>query len=309
MGKKVFLLSSVLSCFLFFVSAGDCFADVSAQFKQADNYKRNKQYEQAEAIYQQIITDYPGTDDAFKAQKALIFLYFATGKELQADATLQQLISGFYSHKDIAMTVCQVGDRYRQSKRYEKAEELYLNVIESWPQAEHALWSQMHLTIMYINTNRLSDAEASFQQMLAKFSDQGYIANTVLQVADVYRNSGKKDKALEIYQYVVDNWPEAEHAMWSQMRLTISHVDRGEQDKADAGFAKLVADFSEQKRIEKAVVQVADAYGQSQKHERAREIYQFAADTWPKADHTIWALMHVIIYHINDWELGEADAA
>ena len=87
MANKALLITSVLFGFLLSAAAGECLADASARFKQADDYKRNKQYEQAEAIYQQIVTDHPGTEDAFKAQKALVFLYFATGKELQTDAT------------------------------------------------------------------------------------------------------------------------------------------------------------------------------------------------------------------------------
>ena len=75
MKKKTLLISSVLSVVLLFLAVGVFFAGTSELLLQADTYREQGQYEQAEAIYLQIITGYPGTDYAFKAQKNLAILY------------------------------------------------------------------------------------------------------------------------------------------------------------------------------------------------------------------------------------------
>jgi hypothetical protein len=70
MVKKILFTSLALSGLLFSTMPPACFADAAAQLKQAETYKQNEQYEQAEAIYRDIVADYPGTDEAFKAQKS-----------------------------------------------------------------------------------------------------------------------------------------------------------------------------------------------------------------------------------------------
>jgi len=51
-------LSAVLLCWM----PGVCFADVSKQFEQAEKYVEDANYVEAEAMYKQIVTEYPGTD-------------------------------------------------------------------------------------------------------------------------------------------------------------------------------------------------------------------------------------------------------
>ena len=47
---------------------GGAVGAVSGQFEQAETYKQNQQYELAEAIYKDIATNLPGTDEALQAR-------------------------------------------------------------------------------------------------------------------------------------------------------------------------------------------------------------------------------------------------
>ena len=79
MAGKVFLTSSII--LLFAGITYPVFADVSAQLKEAETFQKNGDYGQAEAIYRQIVTDYPGTNDALEAQKQLTLIYIATDRQ------------------------------------------------------------------------------------------------------------------------------------------------------------------------------------------------------------------------------------
>ena len=80
MVKKILFISSVLFGVLLSEMPRECFADASAQLEQADAYMKDKNYEQAEGIYKQIVTDFPDSNDALEAQKQLTCLYIATDK-------------------------------------------------------------------------------------------------------------------------------------------------------------------------------------------------------------------------------------
>ena len=128
MRKKTALIS--LTTLLFFVITGQCFADIPAQFEQAEKYKKTYQYDQAEAIYQQIITDYPGTDYVFQAQKNLAILYVAWDKQPEADGALQELLTNFSNHRDIAQAVHEIAGHCRWLKKYKQSKQLCQYVVD-----------------------------------------------------------------------------------------------------------------------------------------------------------------------------------
>jgi len=133
--RKILFISSVT--LLFLTIPHPALADVSAQLKQAAGYKDNRQYQQAEAIYQQIITDFPDTNDALEAQKQLTVVYIAWDRQPQAEAAYQQLLANYSEDKRLAEAVRSIGDAYNDSGRYKKAIELYQYVVDNWPQHEH----------------------------------------------------------------------------------------------------------------------------------------------------------------------------
>ena len=71
MSKKDFLLSTVVYVLLFFGLTGVVFGDASEPFEQAGTHEKNKEYDRAEEIYQQILASSADPNDALKAQTRL----------------------------------------------------------------------------------------------------------------------------------------------------------------------------------------------------------------------------------------------
>jgi len=101
MVKKILFISLALFGLLFSTMPPACFADAAAQLEQAETYKQNEQYEQAEAIYKTVVTDYGGSDYALEAQKNLAILYIDWDKGPQAQAATDKLIADFAAHPDL----------------------------------------------------------------------------------------------------------------------------------------------------------------------------------------------------------------
>jgi len=64
---------------------GACWAETAEEasvlLEQAEQYVREANYPDAEAIYKSVVADYPGTDDAFTAQGRLAMLYLRWGNQ------------------------------------------------------------------------------------------------------------------------------------------------------------------------------------------------------------------------------------
>ncbi|MHC4687862.1 MAG: tetratricopeptide repeat protein, partial [Planctomycetota bacterium] len=126
--------SILLIALLVFVTAGRCFADVSAQFEQAQTYERQGQYEQAEQIYQQIAADYPGSDDALTAQKSLTCLYIADDNQQQARAAFGKLLDEFAEHEKLPGTIHKIAERSHKSAKADEAILLYQHFMAIKPE-------------------------------------------------------------------------------------------------------------------------------------------------------------------------------
>jgi len=109
MVKKILFISLALFGLLFSTMPPACFADASAQLEKAETYKQNEQYEQAEAIYQQILTGFPDSNDALEAQKQLTLIYIATDRRAEAETAFGELAAGCSQQKDTARAVWQIG--------------------------------------------------------------------------------------------------------------------------------------------------------------------------------------------------------
>ncbi len=306
MARKLFTLLPILFCILFFEMTGKAFAGPADQLEQAETYQKEGQYAQAKRIYQQIVTDYPDTNDAFHAQKNLTILYVAWDKQPQAEEALQKLRADFSGHEAIATAITYVADTYRKSEKHQKACEIYQNVVDNWPQDEHGMWSQMGLTISNICLGNDNAAETALEQLRTEYSGHKLISKAACLIADEYRKLEKYEKACEHYQYVVSTWPDAEAALWSQMGLASSSVLLGDYDAAGAAIDKLHADFSRDERMATAACLIADEYRKLEKHEKACEHYQYVVSNWPDAEYALWSGMGLAISNIH---AGDYDAA
>ncbi len=115
----------LLCVLLVFPLSSLSFADTRAQLEQAETLLEKGQYEQAEAIYKQILTDHPGTDYAFAAQKGLAIVYVRCDKPSQADAAIEKLRENYAGHPSFYQAICDIADNYRWRDIYDKAHKMY----------------------------------------------------------------------------------------------------------------------------------------------------------------------------------------
>jgi len=290
MHTKLLLLSAVVFALVYCGVGAKCFAqgaDVSALFEQAEQFVEDENYEGAEAIYKQVVTENPRTDDALEAQKLLTISYINRGKRDEAELALQELLAKFSENEHIAKAVDDIADEYRESKDYDKARQLYQHVVSNWSDADYALESQRGLILLNILVGDETAAQADIDKLLTEFSGHKDIAKVAAHVADDHRDLGKYESALELYRYVVETWPESEYAMGSEVSIARLNIKLGNETAAQAALGKLIADFRGNKGLAKAVDHVADSYRESKQYEKAKELYKYVVDTWPEAEHAI----------------------
>jgi len=295
MSTKTFLISTVLFGVLLFMAAGVWFADTSELLEQAQIYKQEGNYEQAEAIYQQIVSDFPDSNDALEAQKQLALIYIATDRQQQADAAFDGLVASFSEHDDIAQAVWKIAKEYEESKKYDKALELHQYNVEHFSPDMYAMWSQVEIVYSLIDSDDAAYADAAFAKLLTLFSGQPTLPKEIHQIAMKYDSSEKHEKALELYQYNVEHFSPDMYAMWSQVEIVYSLIDSGDA-AADAACDKLIMVFSKQETLPKEIHQIAMKYSGSGQSEKAYSLHQYNVEHFPdyKGLDVIWSQSELI---------------
>ena len=306
---KTARLAPVVCAFLILQLTCLSFGGVPAQLEQAETLLEKGQCQQAEAIYQQIVSQYPGTDDAFAAQKQLSFLYIAWNRYPQAETAYNQLLANFSGNKDISQAVHDIAYRYRCVNKREKANELDQYVVDTWPDSDYALLGQMDIAKYYVDQGDEPNAEAATAKLLTNYSGHALIARAVHDVAQHYRYTQRYKKANELYQFVVETWPKAEHALWAQADLIKSYLALGDDSSAEAAVEKLLTNFKDNPLIARAIWDTGQYYRDLKKYEKANQLYKHVVENWPKAEHAIWAQADLIKSYLAQGDDSNAEAA
>lgn len=308
MFKKLILLCLCLLLFGVVLSAAwvENSADATAELNQAEEYEKDGNYEEAEATYKKVATDFAGTDYALEAQKQLVMLYISMGKSSEADSALQELLVEFSTNEKLIKAVYDIAEDYRISEKHAKANQLYQYAMDNWPGHKFSMWSQMGVAKSSISLGDEAAAQAAIDQLVASFSGQERIVEGVFAIAEYYKEFNKYERTAELCQYILDTWPEDWLAMWSQQSLTLSNIHLGNIEAAETAIDGLLANFYDSPRVEEGVYEIAHTYKQFGRYERAKELYEYTLNNWPDATHTRWTQIGLAQTNIV---LGEKEAA
>ena len=311
MSTKTFLISTVLFGVLLLVAAGLYFAGTSELLEQAQTYKQEGNYEQAEAIYQQIVSNYPGTDDALEAQKQLALIYIATDRQQQADAAFGQLVTDFYEHPGISQAVWQIAKEYEQIKKYDKALEFHQYNVERFSPDMYAMWSQVEIVYSLIDSDDAADADAACDKLITVFSEQETLPKEIHQVAMRYSGSGQSKKAYTLHQYNVEHFPDYKglDVIWSQSELIRLDLQAGFYESACAGAKVLLGWPPDQNDLPREIHVTAKRFAEAGKHDKAYELYRYNIEHFPKDMYAMWSQVEIAYAHINGGDFAAADSA
>jgi tetratricopeptide (TPR) repeat protein len=229
-------------------------------YEIAKYYRKHAKYKKAIELYQRIVDNWPGTDHALWSQLDLAMSYATIGEDPNAEAAIDKLVTGFSENQHIAGVVYEMAKSYRRSKKDENANHICNLIIGKWPKSEHAMWAQRDLARFNITFGDDLNAQAAVDKLLADFSKQGRIAQAVYDIAKQYHTLQKYEEAGMFYQYVIDNWPDDEYAMWAQSGLAKLHIDLGDDAAANVALDTLIADFNDNPALPEAVFVIGEQY-------------------------------------------------
>ena len=170
------------------------------------------------------------------------------------------------------------------------------------------LETQKQLVISYITDGQQQQAETAIQELLDNFGQNENIPRAVHHVAYRYRQLQNCEEANRLDQHVIDNWPRDEHAMWAQVDIAKSSLDRSDEAQAQAGIDKVLTYFSKHNNIDLAVHNIAFHYRQLQNCEKANQLDRYVLDRWPETEGAMWSQVDLLKSSIDNGKFVEAQS-
>jgi TolA-binding protein len=306
MRRRSHFITIVLASITVFALRDLVFADAADDLKLAQTYEKKGQYEQAEAGYRQVVTAYPGSDQAFDAQKYLTALYALRGKASEAQEAMEKLLGQFSQREYLPLAVHEIVEKCAKSRGDEKVWQVCRNMLESTASGKDGIWSQMGLAILDIFLGGQLAAQATIDNLIADFSGDARSAEALGQVGWAYRKLQKHQKAAELYQYVVDNWSGRPRAVFSYRGLVYCKIALGDEAVAWAVVEDLLARFSGDEHIAEVAYSLGQNYDRLEQRDKARLLYEYILSKQPKSTYALWAQRGIVFMDIK---LGNYQAA
>ncbi|MHC4158416.1 MAG: tetratricopeptide repeat protein [Planctomycetota bacterium] len=288
-----------------FMISNQCLADATSELAQADSHMKNLQYEQAAAEYKAIVTNYPGSDYALKAQKNLAVTYIRMQKLVETQDAIEKLQTDFAGDPGLPAALYDIAGWYKnilhevRFRQYQKAKAIYQQIMASYPQNELAQKSQGCIcqldALMQIESGNISAASQAIEKLKTDFAESPELAKLLWQIAQKYErleslkdaNSHNLDNANSLYLYVAQNYPNQQLGRISQWDADknniISLFIQNQDSQAQTALDTLISELQQNPsvpggRILKKIAHRGEVFG---KYSQAAAIYPLISQLYP----------------------------
>lgn len=321
MYKKTLFTTLVLTAILFSQMTGRCYADVAAQLEKAKSYLQNGYYQQAEALYNSVITENPNTDYALEAQKDLVFLYIKMQKKVGTSTDpqlpLNTLKSAYSANPLLPKALYDIAAEYEKKRKYDKAKSIYQDIIQQHSGSSYADKAQLDIPkieiLSLIQSRQDTAAQTAIDNFISRYSSNSYVVAALNDIAYQWRKFKNFPKAIGLYQYIANTWPTASDAMWAQMGVAKSNVEAGDYTAAGPALNKLITNYASHPDLPTAMHYIARSYRKAKKYQEAKSLYQQIIQKYPGSSFASNAQIEIakmdILAYIKAGDYAVADTA
>jgi len=314
MANKTLITGLIFSFVLLFIITGHCYADVLGNLEQFETYKWYPA--QAESIYQQVLQQYPGTDNALKAHKNLVISYILAKRDGNAQQKLNQLSTDFSGNSGLAVALYDIARVYERTRKYTEATSIYQQITQNHPGSVEAVKVQLSSSRIDILTgiDKKVDVANAINQLIADFGNHTELPSTLYDIARRHERAKAYERAKGLYQKIIQDYPNSLAANSAQLGVrraeALSYIEAKDYGQAQAAVAALIADFSSNPDLSEALYDIGIRYERARQYNDAKNIYQQITQSHPDSSHACRAGLDaskVDIYLLVD--AGQTSAA
>ena len=237
--------------------AGVLVGEIAGAFREAEKY------ESAKTVYEYVVSRWPTDKLALDSQTGIVKCYLGLRDDANSAAALAELFTRFGGHEKMRSVVHDLAFEYRSMRKWAESRDLFRYFVEHWPDDEGAMKAQRLVVKASIRLGDDPNADAAIEELIKLFRDKPGIRHEMSEIANDWAESGRYEKAVPQYKYVVEHWPEDEQAAWTQMALTATTAAAGDEAGVTAALDKLGAESGKK---DAAIGKLVEPFGRFCRH-------------------------------------------
>lgn len=271
-------------------------------------YRKEGKDEQALDVHQNNFKRHPKNKFAMLSQAEIVDYYLAQNRASDAEAATNDLIQASFGSPDLAEPLLHIGKSHTYAMNLDKAVGIYQYVAEYFPTSKYGMWGQVELIKLYFDTTsdtssrqQLDDAVNELSQ---RFASQHTLPRELLQIARRYRKSGQSGRALELDQYIIQNFPDDLYAVCAEIQFKAL-----KKNDIEGSITKLLSQNSSHPELSSQAYILTDILNQVEQFDQSIRLYQHYVDHWPTGRHGMRSQHGLAMSYIREKEDVKADEA
>jgi len=201
------------------------------------------------------------SDEIYLGQASL---FTETKEEEKALQAYEHLIQQFPQSGRLADAYLGQANTLYSLKHYGKAIEAYRSVIEKFsknPEAQQIVEkSRFGLAWTYLKAGQMDLSIKSFQEIMDQTDNKIVKVSALTQIGDAYQDLGQWEKALEVYDRVLRDYPDTLYTDYVQYQQGITLLKMDKFDAAILSLKSLKANFPDSKYLKEVSYYLGLAY-------------------------------------------------
>jgi TolA-binding protein len=193
--------------------------------------------------------------------------------------------------------------------KHPEAEQVYQRILQAEAANPETVYQAgKMLPRVYLAMDRLPQTREAVQQLLTKSASHERLPHALHEILDQAKILNKIEQAGQVYQNILTAHPGHPQAVWLKMGIAVANAHLGNDQAVDAALQDIIARHGEDERATEALGQTAWAYRKLEEHDKARTVYQYVVDNWPKRDRTVYSQRGVILCSVARGDDAAAEA-
>lgn len=238
----------------------------------AAGYAWAGRYQQGDALYQQIIQDYPASGTVAKAQigaaRINALSLIKSGDYTTAATEVQRLLTGFSGSEYLPAALYHIARKYQWIREFDQAKGLLQQVIQLDPQGPEVGRAAFDIeqieVLLLLKAGEFAQAGAKIEQFRQTFSANMGLPVALYHLAQEYERQARYENASNLYQQVSTQYPDNFTGQRSQFdyprTAVLSLIQGGDYTAAGDEAGKFKANFSSNPAFTKAMFNIGEEY-------------------------------------------------
>jgi tetratricopeptide (TPR) repeat protein len=205
-------------------------------YQIADIYRSEKKsYEKALSMYKYQLENWPDYGEPTETYRKLACTYIALKDINSADTVIGQMQAKFAKNTKLPRANFDIGNYFLNDVNDpENALKIHKYNADNYTSVMEAMWSQAALVWYYVRHDDQATADAEYARLLEVYKDQKTLPKEIYQIGDIYREKKQYDKAIVLYKYQLEKWPDYGEPIDTYRKMACAYADKKDIANADA---------------------------------------------------------------------------